>query len=372
MECKKCRKEIPDQSIYCMYCGANQIQSQRRTKSRGNGTGTVFKLPNGKYLADVTVGYYVDKNGKLHRKRRTKTCERRKDALAALQMLKNAPMETKTPTLLQLYEMYQSTKKYDKLSQSQKDKMRFAWDKLEPIQLYKISDLNVQIMQSAINKATDKYYPARDMKVLLSHLYTIAIQHDYEKQNKTEYIELPDAPTAKRQVFNEEDIAKFWDDYNGQCPTGASEAHEFTGYILIMIYTGMRTGELFGIAKDNVFLDKRYMIGGEKTAAGRDREIPISDLIYPIIERFYNQNNKKLIHMNLDNFYENYWNTIERLHIRHYPPLTCRHTFFSLLAQNRVHPALIAAMGGHAQYQTAIDNYNRLPVSEKIAAANKI
>ena len=372
MLCRKCKKEIPNDAVYCPYCRAKQVlKITHGVKSRGNGTGTVYKLSNGKYKVEVVTGYYKD-NGTLKKRRHTKVCEKKKDALEVIQVLKHSKPESKSPTLYELYEAYQNTKKYDKLSNSQKDKMRFAWDKLKAIQLYKISETDIETMQSAINGATDKYYPARDMKVLLSHLYTVAIQHGNETQNKTEYIELPDAPTAKRQVFSIEEIAGLWDDYNGQCPTGPAEAHEFTGYILIMIYTGIRTGELFGIKKENIFLDRHYMIGGEKTAAGRDREIPINDEIYDIIKYFYNIEEQKLIHMNLDNFYSEYWSTIARLSIRHYPPLTCRHTFFTLLAKNKVHPALIAAMGGHAQYQTAIDNYNRLPVSEKIAAANKI
>ena len=40
-----------------------------------------------------------------------------------------------------------------------------------------------------------------------------------------------------------------------------------------MIYTGMRIGELFGLRTENVH--ETYVIGGEKTKAGRNRIIPI-------------------------------------------------------------------------------------------------
>lgn len=53
-----------------------------------------------------------------------------------------------------------------------------------------------------------------------------------------------------------------------------------------MIYTGMRIGELYKTKKENVHLDEHYMIGGEKTAAGIDREIPISTTIINVVERF--------------------------------------------------------------------------------------
>lgn len=34
---------------------------------------------------------------------------------------------------------------------------------------------------------------------------------------------------------------------------------------LIMLYSGMRSGEIRTIKKENIFLDENYMIGGELT-----------------------------------------------------------------------------------------------------------
>lgn len=372
MRCSNCNQILSDDWTFCPFCGKKRILNiEHNVKKRGNGTGTVYKLPNGNYKAEVVIGYYKE-NGISKKRRKTITCKKKKDAILAIQKLKHTTDHKKSMTLFDLYKEYQATKKYDKLSQSQKDKMKFAWNKIEQMQLTKISDLTVKSMQDIIDATTQSYYPARDIKVLFSHLYEIAIKSEIESSNKSEYIELPDAPTAKRQTFSEKDIAKFWDDYNGQCPEGKAVAHDFSGYILIMIYTGMRVGELFGIKKDHVYLDKRYMVGGEKTSAGRDREIPINDFIFPIVQKFYLMGKERLIEKNLDAFYSEYWDTISRLEIRKLPPQTCRHTYFTLLAEHKVHPALIAAMGGHAQYKTAIDNYNRLSLQSKIEAANQI
>ena len=35
--------------------------------------GTVYKAPNGKYVAEVTLYFYLDSNGKGHRKKKTRT-----------------------------------------------------------------------------------------------------------------------------------------------------------------------------------------------------------------------------------------------------------------------------------------------------------
>ena len=49
MQCRKCKTELPDGAAYCYVCGVKQGKSQKRTKARGNGTGCVYKLPNGKW-----------------------------------------------------------------------------------------------------------------------------------------------------------------------------------------------------------------------------------------------------------------------------------------------------------------------------------
>ncbi len=374
MKCRKCGVDILDNSIYCNFCGAKQIlKTTHKPKSKGNGSGTIYQLPNKKYKVEVVLGYYKE-DGKLKKRRRTKTFDKKKDAVAAVETLKASKVNPSFPSLYELYDTFCKTKRYDKLSQSQQDKLSYAWDKMKKIQLVRIPDLTIEQMQETIDERAKTYYPARDMKVLLSHLYTVAIQHGKESNNKSQYIELPDAPNAKREVFTDEDVAKLWDDYYGQTPEGAAEPHEFTGYILIMVYTGMRIGELFKIEKEKIFFNEKcnYMIGGEKTAAGIDREIVIPNSILQIVKHFYEANSKKLVQRNLDGFYKDYWETIDRLKIRHLPPQTCRHTFFTGLVSQKVHPALIAAMGGHAQYETAIDNYNRLPLDEKLSAANKL
>ena len=45
MLCIKCKQEIPDISVYCMFCGKKQSAEPRAAKKvhNPNGTGTVYK-----------------------------------------------------------------------------------------------------------------------------------------------------------------------------------------------------------------------------------------------------------------------------------------------------------------------------------------
>ena len=66
---------------------------------------------------------------------------------------------------------------------------------------------------------------------------------------------------------------------------------------MIYFFTGLRPSELLLIEKSNVF--EKYMIGGIKTKAGKDRLIPLHHKIRPYIQNFIHTKGKYLI-CNLD------------------------------------------------------------------------
>lgn len=108
MKCKSCNQELPEAARFCYSCGKEQNPTRSR-KKRGNGQGTVIKLPNGKYKAVATL-YYVEVDGKRRRKTKTKTFSKRSDAVAALPELKKSPERKKTNiTFQQLYNRWLPT-----------------------------------------------------------------------------------------------------------------------------------------------------------------------------------------------------------------------------------------------------------------------
>lgn len=367
---KKCGKEIPEGSAYCLYCGVSQAAKERKPKSRGNGTGTVYQRGK-KYVAEVTLYYYIGDDGNLHRKKATKTFERKKDAVDYLPTLAGTSDKAGI-TFEQLHNEFLESRKYQKLSKSQKDKLGYAWKRLAALHRKPISETGVDDMQTVINRMTNTYYPARDMRDMLSHLYKLAMKKEICTYNKTENLELPELKKKQREAFDDLEVQRFWKDFNELNDIG-QRLHPFTGYILILLYTGMRPGELFDILLKNIYLDERYMIGGNKTEAGTNRRIPIATKIVPIIRELMHSRRRKLLEMNEDNFYAAYWETVERVGVRHLVPYTCRHTYFTRLAsKSTIAPAVIAEAGGHADFETTYENYIHTPLEELLKAVDQL
>lgn len=86
------------------------------------------------------------------------------------------------------------------------------------------------------------------------------------------------------------------------------------------------------------------IVSGE-TIAARPRTIPIADRIVPVLRTLTAGHTRQLITMNDDRFYSRYWDTIDRLKVSRLEPYSCRHTFFTRLAEADVQPGVITSAG---------------------------
>ena len=363
MICRKCKRAIPDESAFCNICGAKQTIAPH-PKKRGNGQGTVSKLPSGKWQAIVTLGYYTDAKGKRHRRKKTKVFVKKSDAIAALPSLKGTVAHPKDVPLRTLYDQYTNSTEYKNLSRSLRHRYELAWVRWKPIEFTGISVLTVADIEAQIKKQATSFNTAFDMQVLLSHLYKLAIKQEIIQYNKCTSVDLPyQKPAPKRQVWTDKEVDAFWvalPDYPIMAP------------VLIMCYAGLRFGEISTIKLSDIHLDEGYMIGGIKSEAGIDRQIPIHTRIRPLIEQAMRTNKFRLYEFSQQQFYGQYYKALSAINVRALPPHTCRHYFFSRLTAAGVQGGIIAEVGGHADYNTTIKNYVRISLADKIAAVNQI
>lgn len=64
--------------------------------------------------------------------------------------------------------------------------------------------------------------------------------------------------------------------------------------VCILMYTGMRASELLRLETKNIHLKERYLVGGMKTEAGKNRSIPIHKDIVPLLRSLIKKGNKYL------------------------------------------------------------------------------
>ncbi len=117
-------------------------------------------------------------------------------------------------------------------------------------------------------------------------LFEYALAYDIIQKNYAKDLEITEKVEKTGSVFTEDEIKLLWENKDDQ----------MAQYTLILIYTGLRIGELLAMKGDTIYLDKGYMIGGSKTEAGKDRVIPLHDKIIPLVEQ--NLQNNYLVYSN--------------------------------------------------------------------------
>lgn len=345
-----------------MFCGARlAAPAGHKAKARGNGQGSVWQAQNGSWTACVTK--YVE--GIRHTRTR-KGFKRKKDALDALAKLSFDPdfSDLNNITFVELYNRW-SAEHYRSLSDSKRTAYEIAYKRSEPLYLRKWADIRLSEFQEVID-GRPSYYTARDVKQLYTQMGEYAIRHEYADKNRAAYAVLPPLEHKEKEAFSEEEIAALWRDYEA--------GHDITAYALVMIYTGMRYGEISTVRKENVHLDAEhpYMTGGIKSEAGKNRVIPIASKILPLVRDMYDRGRNKLLEMNEDTFRAAFAEMTDRAGVRPLKPHSCRHTFCTELAKRNVAPAIIQALAGHAKYSTTTGYTHIQTLNDGAAAVDLI
>lgn len=311
---------------------------------RANRHGTVYKLKGNRrnpWVAKLfhslvkghstykIIGYYPTKA----------------DAELALSHAQIKPLSPKDSyTLNQLFEEWK-VNAFKDLTKSTKDNYKAAWNHLEPLHDEKFSSLRSENYNNLIRKIELSRSSHAKIKTLLVMLSDYAREHDIITTNYASLIKLPKKEPAKKEPFTDQEIKILKKNIN----------QKWVPSILILIYTGLRIGELLSLKPADLNLEKNYLIGGSKTAAGMNRIVPIHPLIKKHLIEFVND---KEVPRDDDNFRKRcYFPALEKLNLPRKTPHQCRHTFGTLLAAKGVSTVTIKALMGHTNYSFTADRY---------------
>lgn len=292
------------------------------------------------------------------------------DAVIALAEFNKNPYDIDAAkiTFAEIYEKWSSVG-YRTLSDSAVNNYRSTYKHCSPIYDKVFRDLKKTHLQAVIDKI-EAPSMAETTKFLFGKLYTFAIENDIVEKDYSKFVKLPKKPPAKKKIpFTNEEIAYLWENIN---------FIKYADFTLILLYTGMRIGELLDITKDDVFLDERYMIGGKKTDAGIDRIIPLHKDIIPLIEKRMAESpsqwlflNKRGAPLQYSPFMKYHWpNLMAKFKVDHTPHDT-RHTFVSEMNRRGVNVITVKRIVGHSNADIT-EHYTHKHISELIEAVDRL
>ena len=370
-----------------------------RFRRRPNNTGTVVKL-SGKRRNPYCARVMSDERDIITGKKKQVcigTFATREEALNALSLyslkrsssITNEEARNLAPDLFDriqektqkrvptFYEIYQilDDEEFSKLSKSARNGYSSWIKRFENIHNRQINTITLADLQFIFDNDGAANGTQAHMKVLCCKVFEYAVIHQYIPRDfdYTSYIRIAEfKQSTKHYPFTVDEVKKLQS-------VDTSEAH----ILLIYIYTGLRAGELLHISRDNIHIDEKcdddgterlisYIVTGSKTAAGKNRIVPIHNEIKQFVIDELLKPDKRLI----DCTYASLNNTIlatangylKATHTMH----DTRQTFASLCQLSKVDVYARKKILGHKLKDITFDIYTTASKNKLWTEINKI
>ena len=377
----KCGREVPDGAAFCPWCGRQLDRPKQKTKSRGNGLGSVYKLPDGKWCAARTVGWIVDPlppgspPGTVPHKRRQTVKRRfrtRKDAEAAVLTLSaadhrprkgSATQRKKTAvTLKELYDQWEPT---HQRGRSTMNCYRAGFRLFSDLWFTKMEDIDIDDLQECMDASEAGRRTKENAKAALGLVYKYGIPRNAvpKDRNLAQFLRIRDAAAGSgRSGFSADEQTKLW--------KAANDGDETARTVLCHCYLGFRPTAFLQLRVSDYNAQEHAFVGGIKTEAGIDRTVTVSPKIQPWIDDriaaagegyVFGQAGKQLP---VEKYREALYALLARLGIdnpvdeagRHrLTPHSCRHTFATLMKNAKGSDTDKLALIGHTSTEQLRD-----------------
>ena len=309
-----------------------------------NGYGTVYKMSGNRrrpWCAKkvsgwrmngqpeyIYIGYYSTK----------------REAMDALANYNRSPYDTKM-AFSEVFDLWRA-ETFPDLSASAKGAYLAAYKYLAPIHERKVSEIRLDDMQPLVSNCTKA--TGLHVKSLLSHVFGYAVRHEIvtaDRHQLVRYVKVSeDRPkTVERTVFTPEEFQAVKEPL-----------------ILILLWTGLRVGELLALRPEDVHLEERWLrVRQAKTAAGV-RTVPIAEKIVPCFSSIPAR-------MDVKTFRELFKSACPG-HLPH----DTRHTFISRMADLGVDERITKAIVGHKGSGVTETVYTHMDLRPLLDAVNRL
>jgi integrase len=334
-----------------------------------NGFGNVSKLSGKRrnpWRARKTSGWTIDE--KTQKAKQTYITigyyPTRQLALQALSEYNTNPydLDATKITFAEIYEKW-SEKKFEEIDDSNVNGYKAAYKSCGILYNMKFTDIKLAHLQSVVDNSGKNYPSLRKLKTLFNQLFDYAVMNEIISKDRhiVEYVDIgEEEQSTKHYRFNEEEVATLWKWAGG---------NEYVQLMLMMIYSGVRPGELFNTKSSCVDLEARYFTIEKGKNVNATRKVPIHDRTLPFFEHWLSKGNKYLItnlsgkKFNFDTnhgaYLRSYWTPIlrdigileytnEKGEIAEHLPDDTRHTFSSMWKDKKLDEAMRRKIQGHS------------------------
>lgn len=348
-----------------------------------NGYGSVYKLSGNRrkpWAVRITVSRSKDKTGTTHWKYKyLGYYETQAAALTALAHFNENPydMDANRTTFADVFKKW-SAEHFPKVSDSNVKGCNAAYKLCEPLYDMKFNDIRKSHLQNVVDTCGKNYPTLRKLKILLNQMYRFALENDLCGKDYSQFVDIqqykdknPDK--IDRIPFTDEEINILWK---------WSDSNEYVGVILVLIYSGVRIGELRDLKKEDVHLEEKYFyISQSKTPAGI-RNVPIADKVMKFFKYWMEQNtsceylitSRQGRYLYDRNYRDAYWKPVINelgLNAEHNPHDT-RHTCVSLLTKAKIDERIIKKIVGHSGKGVTEQVYTHVDMQQLLDAINQI
>ena len=332
----------------------------------GNGTGNIYKLKDKRrkpWIVRVTTEYTLD--GKQKRKV-VGTYETKREAQEALfEYLKNPKLYSKK-SFKEIKDFWWESykKKIDNLNTINTNIYRLR--ALESLNDIPIAEIKLFDLQQLFDNMTTSWSFKNGCKSILNMIFEYALKNEYIISNKVKFIELgKKEKVIDRKIFTQKEIEVLWENLNSK-----TYHSKYIYIVLILIYTGMRIGELINLKNEDIDLENRTLkVRVSKTTAGV-RIIPIFSKIFNlfkdnmILNQEYFVKGDTTTQLSYSTFKPRFKKLLKELGLQEHTIHDTRHTFATLLNNANANSTSIVRLIGHSNFSTTENVYTHKDTEE--------
>lgn len=317
---------------------------------RANGTGSIVNLgPNRRRRYAVRVSY-LERPGLWRQKYLSyhRTAREAQDALDSYLAANQAPRVLAT-TWGEVYEQW-SAKKYQRVGPASVSSYKASWGRLSALERKPMKAITIDDLQAIIDEDARKGLSKSSIqndKILMKALYKHALEREIVSRDLSAFVELPTVGAkVEKGALSEANIDELRDLAEGGFP--------YADTALILCYTGFRVSELLALTPAAYHPEGQYLQGGMKTAAGRDRVVPIHPAIQPYVGAWLEKGGERIVcgetgeAISAQAYRKFFSRVAEQIGVPQATPHWCRHTAASRMKLYGVDDLAVKRILGHA------------------------